>query len=72
MYTGNKSVHSYTTSLRAEIEFIEFVADLDSIIMYRLNNNKYVQFHFVQPEHHGGYCDCWGVTNLKVADKDIT
>lgn len=40
--------------------------------MYRLNNNKYVQFRFVQPEHHGGYCDCWGVTNLKVADKDIT
>ena len=68
LHTGIDSTHSYNTHTMAHIQMTSFLVKLDARLM---DSNKIIQFRFVQLEHRGGYCDCWGVANLKVIHKDL-
>lgn len=37
-----------------------------SVVTQRLNFSTGIQFRFVQEEHAGGYCNCWGISDLKL------
>lgn len=34
-----------------------------------VNSSQRVQFRFVQPDHQGGFCDCWAVMHLNISFK---
>ena len=54
---------NFTTSKRARVDISRFVLDLQSVNgSQELRESS--QFHFVQSEHRGGFCDCWAVANL--------
>ena len=33
----------------------------------KINNNQRIQLRLVQSDHRGGFCDCWGVSSLKLS-----
>ena len=37
----------------------------------RVNSSQRLQFRFVQPDHRGGFCDCWAVVHLNISFKDL-
>ena len=39
-----------------------FPSDIDHI-----NSSQRVQLRLVQLDHRGGFCDCWGVSNLSIS-----
>ena len=60
-YTGNSFFVTFTSS---KINITTFGVDLEAQWLQRCY--KFVQFRFIQLEHHGGFCDCWEVANLTV------
>ena len=61
---------NFTTSKRARVDVSRFVLNL----YLQLNGSQELQnssqFHFVQMEHRGGFCDCWAVANLALRERN--
>ena len=37
-----------------------------------VNSSQRVQFRFVQPDHRGGFCDCWAMVHVNISFKDLS
>jgi hypothetical protein len=60
---------NFTTSKRARVDISRFVLDLSLNGSQELQYSS--QFHFVQMEHRGGFCDCWAVANLTLSENGL-
>jgi hypothetical protein len=61
---------TFTTSKRARVDISRFALDLSQLNgSQELQNSS--QFHFVQMEHRGGFCDCWAVANLTLNENGL-
>ena len=62
----NDNLHHTVNASLSEEQYVvakSYSASVNDITLSALP----VQFRFVQLKHHGGFCDCWAVTNLTVA-----
>ena len=54
------------TSNTSTVQVADVSIDLDEKSLKSFTSDDFIQFRFIQPEHRGGFCDCWSVANLRV------
>ena len=54
------------------IFFVCTAACVNQSVTRRLKFSTDVQFRFVQEEHAGGYCSCWGISDLAIVHNGTT